>query len=135
VVDSFAPTQIGSCLQLAIGNTNLQVRANRDAIKGALVNLVSNALQACNTTPRVELGAEVLGDRICLTVSDNGHGIPDEIRPRLFEAFFTTRPQGTGLGLAVVKAVVDAHDGEILIDSGASGTTIALCLPALGDRA
>jgi signal transduction histidine kinase len=82
----------------------------------------------------VELGAEQVDGRVCLTVSDNGHGIPDAVRPRLFEPFFTTRPQGTGLGLAVVRAVVEAHDGEILVDTGPNGTTFALCLPAAGAK-
>ena len=140
VVDSFAPRVDANSLHIVASNTALEVSANRDAVKGALVNLVSNALQACNglpagELPRVELGAERIADRICLTVSDNGHGIPDEARPRLFDAFFTTRPQGTGLGLAVVRAVADAHDGEVLIDSRPGGTTFALCLPAAGEHA
>ncbi|MBT8085362.1 MAG: ATP-binding protein, partial [Woeseia sp.] len=68
-------------------------------------------------------------DRLCLTVTDNGPGIPPDIRTQMFEPFFTTKPQGTGLGLAVVQSVADAHDGDVLIDSTAGGTTVALCIP------
>jgi two-component system sensor histidine kinase FlrB len=133
VVDAFTPQHHGDVLQVVLSNTHLYVAVNRDAVKGALVNLVANAIQACGTDARIELGAEKVDGRICLTVSDNGHGIPDEVKPRLFEAFFTTRPQGTGLGLAVVRAVADAHDGELLVDSRPGATTIALCLPAAGE--
>jgi len=135
VVDSFAPQQGATALHILQTGRDLKVAANRDAVKGALVNLVSNALQACGDAPRVELGAERTGDSICLTVTDNGQGIADDVRPHLFEAFYTTRPQGTGLGLAVVRAVAAAHDGEVLVDSGCAGTTFALCLPAPGDEA
>jgi len=133
VVESFAPQQGASTLHVLQPDRYLNVDANRDAVKGALVNLVSNALQACGDSPRVELGAEKINGRICLTVSDNGHGIADDVRPHLFEAFYTTRPQGTGLGLAVVRAVAEAHCGEVLVDSRAGGTTFALCLPATGE--
>jgi two-component system sensor histidine kinase FlrB len=98
-------------------------------LKGALLNLVNNALQACGANARIELGAVRSNNQICLTVTDNGDGISDEIRSRIFEPFFTTRPQGTGLGLAVVRSVADVHNGEVLVDSGPKGTTFAICLP------
>ena len=116
-------------LAVALTAPDLVVAGNRVAIKGALSNLIDNAAAACGESGRVELGAELISDRICLTVSDNGHGIPAGIRDRLFDPFFTTRPQGTGLGLAVVKAVAEAHGGDVMIDSSARGTTVALCLP------
>lgn len=129
VIDEFEGQQEHAALQVVLPNAGLQIAANRDAVKGALVNLVSNSLQACGDQPRIELGAECIDGSICLTVSDNGPGIPDEIRSRLFEPFFTTRPQGTGLGLAIVRAVAESHDGEVLVDSRPGMTSIALCLP------
>jgi two-component system sensor histidine kinase FlrB len=119
-------------LVIALGRDDLLVSGNRDAIKGALLNLIENAFQACGKDGRVELGAEMISDRICLTVSDNGHGIPADIKDRLFEPFFTTRPKGTGLGLAVVKSVAEAHGGEVIVDSGPQGSTFALCLRIQG---
>jgi len=121
-------------LRIASLRTPLNVTGNRDAIRRALNNLVDNARQACGDAARIELGAELVDGKVCLTVSDNGHGVPEEIRERLFEPFFTTRPQGTGLGLAVVRAVATVHDGEVLVDSGARGTTFALCLPVSGQN-
>ena len=88
-------------IEIALTGPDLVVSGNRVAIKGALMNLVENAAQACDASGRVELGAEQIRDRICLTVSDNGHGIPAEVRDRLFDPFVTTRPQGTGSSEAV----------------------------------
>jgi two-component system sensor histidine kinase FlrB len=133
ILDISAEQVASGLLQLALTKPDLVVAGNLVAIKGALLNLIENAAQACGATGRIELGAEALKDRICLTVSDNGHGIPAVIRDRLFEPFFTTRPQGTGLGLAVVKAVAGAHGGDVIVDSSSRGTTVALCLPPPGD--
>jgi signal transduction histidine kinase len=110
----------------------LTFTGDRESIKGALANLVCNALEAGAASPRVELGAECRGAHVWLTVTDNGPGLPADVMPRLFEPFFTTRTQGTGLGLAIVHAVTEAHGGEVLVDSGADGTTFALCLPVSG---
>jgi signal transduction histidine kinase len=64
-------------------------------------------------------------------VTDNGHGIDPDTRARLFEPFFTTRPQGTGLGLAVVRSVAEAHDGQVLCHSGPGGTVFAIRIPTI----
>lgn len=133
ILESVAPCTEPGVIKIATLRSEHTVEGNRDAIRGALINLIDNARQACGDAARIELGAERVNEKICLTVSDNGHGIAADIKDRLFEPFFTTRPQGTGLGLAVVRAVAEAHDGEILVDSGSNGTTFALCLPARGD--
>ena len=72
-------------------------------------NLLQNALQACDKGGRVEL---VITDGQ-LVVSDNGSGMDDETRSRLFAPFFTTKAQGTGLGLCNVRRIVDAHGGSV----------------------
>jgi two-component system sensor histidine kinase FlrB len=117
-------------LDVSLLDETMTVAGNRDAIKGAMINLVENARQACGAEGRIELGAEAASDRVCLTVTDNGHGVPPKVLPRLFDPFFTTRPQGTGLGLAVVQSVAEAHGGEVLVDSSGKGSTFALCLPS-----
>jgi two-component system sensor histidine kinase FlrB len=132
VADMFAAAKTSGSLSVVLAHRELAFVGDGESIKGALANLVCNALEAGAVSPRVELGAEYRGERAWLTVTDNGPGIPAEILPRLFEPFFTTRPQGTGLGLAIVHAVAEAHGGEVLVDSGPHGTTFALCLPVSG---
>ena len=131
MADTIGP-QLEPKVQLIVDvvDPGLIIEINGTALKGALLNLVGNAVQACSDSPRVELGAVRSNNQICLTVTDNGDGIPDDIRRRVFEPFFTTRPQGTGLGLAVVRSVAEAHNGEVLVDSSSMGTTFAICLPA-----
>jgi two-component system sensor histidine kinase FlrB len=111
--------------------TRLAIKGNRGALKGALLNLVENAAQACCDGGRVELSAWQSFDSVWLAVTDNGHGIDPDTRARLFEPFFTTRPQGTGLGLAVVRSVAEAHDGQVLCHSGPGGTVFAIRIPTI----
>lgn len=132
IVDAIGLEAGAAAIESQLRDPDLAVDGNRDAIKGALLNLIDNARQAAGAGARVVLGAERVGASVCLTVSDNGPGIPAPIAERIFEPFFTTRPQGTGLGLAVVRAVAEAHDGEVIVDSGPGGTTVALCLPQSG---
>jgi two-component system sensor histidine kinase FlrB len=117
-------------LHVSVSDAGLSVAANKDALKGALLNLITNADQVGNGTANVLLHAHRFGDSIHLCVSDDGPGIPPELRARVFEPFFTTRPQGTGLGLSVVKAVAAAHGGEVSVASSDLGTCFAIQLPA-----
>lgn len=136
VVDTIRPRlESENALIVELADPDLVIEVNSTALKGALLNLVNNAFQACKENPRVELGAVRSGSNICVTVTDNGTGIDERIRTRIYEPFFTTRPQGTGLGLAVVRSVVEAHGGEILVDSGSKGTTFAICLPDVANAA
>jgi len=130
VVSAFEP-QLDDCSYITVemNDKDITVSGNREALLGAMLNLVSNAVQASDQSPVIELSAVRSADQICLTVSDNGHGFPEEVRARLFEPFYTTRPQGTGLGLAVVSSVAEAHGGEVIVESGDHGSTFAICLP------
>jgi two-component system sensor histidine kinase FlrB len=118
------------CVTSELPERALTVAGNRGALKGALLNLVENAAQACGEGGRVELSAWQSIDSVWLAVTDDGHGIDPETRARVFEPFFTTRPQGTGLGLAVVRSVAEAHRGQVLCHSGSGGTVFAIRIPA-----
>lgn len=119
-------------LRVSVSETSLSVAANEDALKGALLNLVTNADQAGGGAATILLHGDRCGDMIRLRVSDDGPGVPEAALPRLFEPFFTTRPQGTGLGLSVVKAVADAHGGNVAVATSEFGTSFTLRLPAAG---
>lgn len=120
----------GTTVSVSVTDGDLCVAANRDALKGALLNLVTNADQAAEGPARILLHGHRFSDSVHLCVTDDGPGIDDDVKPRLFEPFFTTRPQGTGLGLAVVKAVVAAHDGDVAVHTSDLGTNFSLQLPA-----
>lgn len=100
-------------------------------IEQALVNLVRNALQASAPPAAVELKVTEDGEGLRFTVADRGPGVPSEMRPRLFEPFVTGRSEGTGLGLAVVRRVVELHGGKVTIERRhGGGSVFVLWLPA-----
>jgi len=111
--------------------TDASLMCNRDALISALMNLVNNALE-CGEHPirlRIVLEKDEQG-RLKLQVMDNGPGLSDEMKARISEPFFTTKSNGTGLGLAVVQAVVRAHHGEFsLSDSPLGGVSAEIYLP------
>jgi signal transduction histidine kinase len=101
-----------------------------------ILNLINNAFQAVNgiedRSGMVEIKTKNLGDQIQITVSDNGPGIPEEIKDKIFQPFFTTKPtgEGTGLGLSLVYDIVQAHEGELKVDSEiGKGTAFIVTLP------
>ena len=113
------------------------VRGDRSGLQQVLVNLIINAMDALKEGPAgkglVEVRSYAREGRACISVSDNGPGIPEEIRERIFDPFFTTKPagEGTGLGLAIIHSIVHQHHGTIRLDSDpASGTRFVIELPA-----
>jgi two-component system sensor histidine kinase FlrB len=120
----------GTMLRVSVTDTGLTIAANRDALKGALLNLVTNADQAATGPANILLHAHRFGGRVHLCVTDDGPGVPEDIRNKLFEPFFTTRPQGTGLGLSVVQAVAAAHGGTVSVSTSGQGTCFTIQLAA-----
>jgi two-component system sensor histidine kinase FlrB len=117
-------------LRVSVTDQTLSVAANQDALKGALLNLITNADQAGDGHANILLHGHRFGDSVHLCVTDDGPGIPRELRTRVFEPFFTMRPQGTGLGLSVVKAVATAHGGDVSVGTSDLGTCFTIQLPA-----
>lgn len=119
-------------LELAEG---LPAVAGDPALLGqVLVNLVKNAQEALETveTPLISVTTARHGSQVSLCVRDNGQGIPEELWGRLFEPYVTSKPKGTGLGLAVVKKIVEEHHGSIAVDNpDTGGARICVSLPAL----
>jgi signal transduction histidine kinase len=108
-----------------------QAQWDRERMRRALLNLVRNAIQASQPGGAVAIGLEKDGQDLLLSVSDDGCGIPDGKHRQVFEPFYTSRQQGTGLGLALVKKIVEAHGGSISFATQAEkGTTFTLRLPA-----
>lgn len=103
---------------------------NREALTSALVNLIGNGIEAAGQGARITVGGCVNGCRVELSVADNGPGVPDELRERIFDPFFTGRAKGTGLGLTVVAMIAKSHGGEIKLgDAEGGGARFSLSLP------
>lgn len=106
------------------------VRADRDLLSQVLLGLLDNAARAVPDGGEVTLEACAAGGAVEVAVSDNGPGVPAELRARVFEPFFTTRAGGTGLGLAIARQIVEAHGGRI--DAGerpGGGARFSLSIP------
>jgi PAS domain S-box-containing protein len=111
------------------------------ALEQVFTNLISNATDAMSQTGGIlSVKFAVSSDtanrpQLEISVSDNGPGIPDEIRGRIFEPFVTTKSSGTGLGLAITKRIITAHRGKITIDSFPGGTVFTVILPTIEENA
>jgi signal transduction histidine kinase len=99
-------------------------------LRQALANLIANADQAMPGGGRVTLAARRTEGGLELGVSDEGVGIPQELQDRVFDLYFTTKEDGSGIGLAVVHQVVQLHGGQIrMVSAPGEGTEITMCLP------
>ncbi|WP_438026642.1 sensor histidine kinase [Sorangium sp. So ce233] len=109
------------------------VEIDKDQFRQMLVNLIQNAAEAipAGREGHVRVAARWTGDGLALSIADNGSGIPDEMRARLFEPLFSTKLKGTGLGLAISAAIVRRHGGTLDVTSElGSGTTFVVEVPA-----
>lgn len=132
----------GAGKTLAVEGESLIVDADEDLLHRVLANLVLNAVQAAQDPVRVVVKLELLTGSALpaasgferaarIQVRDNGPGIPEDIRARLFQPFVSGRKGGTGLGLAIVQRAVEAHHGLVFVESArGAGTTFSILLPA-----
>jgi signal transduction histidine kinase len=94
-----------------------------------VLNLVRNALDAVPTGGRVTLGLAADQTQFTITVEDNGPGIPEDVRERIYEPFFSTKEGGTGLGMSIVHSLVALHGGTINLTTGPTGTRFEIAIP------
>ena len=110
-------------IRYAAGTSELTLSTDPNLLKQILLNLLRNAAEAARE--EVSLSARVEGASIVIAVEDDGPGIPEEVRKRLFESFFTTKSFGTGLGLAIAKKLTVALGGTIELLPRTGGGTLA----------
>ena len=102
-------------------------RVDPNQIRAALLNLLRNAREAMPEGGHIVMRIRSLSNQVFVEVTDSGGGISQDVRARLYEPFFSTKAQGTGLGLSMVKQIIDAHEGTIEVESqAATGTTFRL---------
>jgi two-component system nitrogen regulation sensor histidine kinase NtrY len=105
---------------------------DRDQMKRVMINLIKNSLAAIDDEGKIRIRTKYDSKLqiVRLEVSDDGRGIPDEDKERLFEPYFSTRKSGTGLGLTIVNAIISDHNGYIRVrDNKPKGTTFLIELP------
>lgn len=105
------------------------VRGDRSRLLRVLENLVRNALDVSPKGTTITTGLRVASGDAILTVTDEGPGIDPELGERIFEPFVTTKREGVGLGLAIVRKIIEAHDGEISVAARDVGTRMTIALP------
>jgi two-component system nitrogen regulation sensor histidine kinase NtrY len=101
-------------------------------MKRVMINLIKNSLAAIDKEGEVLVRTDYDSQKqvVRLEVSDDGCGIPDEDKGRMFEPYFSTKKSGTGLGLTIVNAIISDHNGYIRVrDNGPKGTTVLIELP------
>ena len=127
-----------SAHKLTVKESHTILLAKMDArlIVQVLINLIDNAIKYTPSGSEIEISAVEKGNEIAITVSDNGHGIADEIKPRVFDMFYTGAEKiadsrrSLGLGLALCKSIVNAHGGEITVtDNSPHGAVFTFTLP------
>lgn len=142
-IDRWAKTQVDeldertrALIELDLA-ANCELMADGERLHQAFSNVLTNALQACeavqdrDTSIRVATRRE--NDRVSLSIADNGGGMSLEARRRAFEPLYSTKAFGVGLGMPLVKRIIEAHGGEIRIDSiEGEGSTVTLVLPRMG---
>ena len=118
-------SQRNASLTIDMPELALMIKGNKDALLGALANLCMNALEAREQGLELKISVSLSrrGD-VQMVIRDNGCGMDEKTLKHLFDPFFTTKMDGTGLGLAVVKSVIESHQGEISVQS----------TPAVGSR-
>ncbi|WP_420935283.1 sensor histidine kinase [Alteromonas sp. A081] len=116
-------------------DSTASITGNLTALQGALLNLIHNASQVTPKGFEIVVEAKLDDDSLVIEVTDSGSGVPSNIKSKIFEPFFTTKTHGTGLGLAVVKSVIHAHDGMLDVsDAENGGACFSVSLPCKTDN-
>lgn len=118
----------GASITLFLHDDPLFIDADPVELEQVVFNVVRNALDACDKA-QVTISTHVVGHSAILDVSDNGPGVPEHIKPRIFEPFVTGKPDGTGLGLALCQRLVEEMGGDIALLDDTGQTTFRLSLP------
>ncbi|WP_233267410.1 PAS domain-containing sensor histidine kinase [Paraglaciecola sp. L3A3] len=125
-------------LVLLLPDPDVVILGNKTALCGAIQNLIHNALEVIPDNAVITLAANLdttKPDWVNLSVSDNGPGVSEVVREQVFEPFYTTKSNGTGLGLAVVKGVAQSHQGKVKVSNTADGgASFTICLPTFNQH-
>jgi two-component system sensor histidine kinase HydH len=114
---------------------DLAIDADGDQLGRLLSNLLINASQAMEGRGEIQIEARRQGDEVRIRVRDDGPGVPADIRQRVFEALFTTKAKGSGLGLALCRRIAEAHGGTVVLEPAPRGASFLFTIPDAAERA
>lgn len=115
---------------------SMPVNFNGEALKQVFLNLLINAIDVTPEGGSITISSKLEGDMLIIMISDEGGGVPEEIKDKIFEPFFTTKPpgKGTGLGLSVVLTLVERHGGKIQFENSDKGAIFKIFLKGLEEQ-
>jgi len=119
----------GIQIKSKITNGLPKVMVDRDKIKQAILNIMINGIEAMPDGGTLRVSTKRIDHEICISCQDTGHGIPEEIRDKIFHLFYTTKDGGTGMGLSFAQNIVHAHGGIIRLETSSGGSKFVIALP------
>jgi PAS domain S-box-containing protein len=129
IEDALSSLNISEGLQVFLNFGNLpRIRADEVLLRQAFTNLLQNAVDSMPDGGDLRISG-FMDEDICITITDKGHGIPENIKDKIFLPFYSTKERGTGLGLAIVHKIVVSHGGEIRVDTAEDGTAFTVRFP------
>jgi len=132
ILDLYVPTFEGLDLTTSYADGLPYVEADPDQIRRVIGNIVKNAAEAMDGDGNLSVTTSVTttgtDGMIRVKIADTGPGIPDEMKERIFDPYYTTKKHGTGLGLAMAYRIIQDHGGKISLETGPGGTTFFIDL-------
>ena len=135
VLKLIEPSAINREIRIRLQERSIVIRGDREGLTEAFTNIVENAIKYNKPEGSVDISIEEDNDRVIISVTDTGIGIPAEEIPKIFDRFYRVdisrgTTVGSGLGLSIVKAIIEAHNGKIEVDSAVGkGSTFRVFLP------
>jgi signal transduction histidine kinase len=125
----------GVLVQATFGGGILQTLGDRAQLEQVFVNLVMNAIEAMSLMTDglkiLQIKTDTGGGNVLITVSDTGPGVAEEQIDKIFEAFFTTKPKGMGMGLSICRSIIESHSGALQVSRRERGLVFHVSLPSL----
>ncbi len=135
IIDEWRERFISQNIEVETDFQEIQCDVDRLRFRRALENLIDNAIKAMPEGGKLTLRVYSRDGQAVIEVTDTGSGIPDDVKEQIFRPYFTTRPDGTGLGLAQVERTIRAHHGRIEVESRpGSGSTFRIFVPCRGEQ-
>lgn len=121
-------------LEYEIQDDEIYINGDYDRLKQVFINIIKNSVEALENIcdAKIVVNYKIIDNKIIINIKDNGVGMNDEVKSKIFEAFYTTKKCGTGLGISLSKEIIDGHKGTIIYESEENfGTTVKITLPII----